>query len=112
MTAFATNDAVCSALIDFTHLSLSLSLIHSLIRSLIHFVIYSSSTRSFSLSFFRSLAGVLILLSLSRQLSPPFLLRKRNSTKRNRICYLDIATFTCPGFSVLLFVTRKSNGRR
>jgi len=89
-------DAVCNALIGFTHLSLSLSLSLSLIHSLIRSVIYSFFTRSFSLSFFRLLAGVLILLSLSRQLSPPSLLRKRNSTKRNRICYLDIATFYLP----------------
>ena len=76
---------VCGALIDFTISAPSRSLMHSSL-SLPH-----------ALSLFRSpKCSLSPLLSLSRQLSPPFLLRRRNSKKRNCTCYLDIATFHLP----------------
>lgn len=88
--------------VNWLHASLSLSLSLSLLLlfsySLIHSVIYSPLP--FALSLSRSFACsleclFLLLLSLSRHLSPPLLLRRRNSIKRYRIC-LDIATFYLP----------------
>lgn len=111
ITAFAANGAVCSALIGFTRLSLSL--VHSFTHPL-------TLTHPFTLrytlfhSFFHLLAGVLILTS-------PFTLETTFPTlpplekKKNVIVYVIwiLQHFTCPGFSdAAAFVARKSNRRR
>lgn len=95
ITAFAANGAVCSALIGFTRLSLSLS------RSFIH-----SSTDSHSpihsaihpLPFVLSLArwSAYSHLSFHSRDNFPHPSSSGEEKKRNRLCYLDIATFYLP----------------